>query len=65
MVPMAPYFTALCRNMTSVQNYKEQLHPKIFNFKDNSCLYVVDIALPILNCLSMFINQVFNKNPGY
>jgi len=41
--------------MTSVHNYKEQLHPKICNFKDNSCLYVVDNVLPILNCLSMFI----------
>ena len=41
--------------MTSAHNYKEQLHPKIRNFKDNSCLYVVYTVLPILNCLSMFI----------
>jgi len=41
--------------MTFVHNYIEQLHPKIRNFKDNSCLYVVDNVLSILNCLSMFI----------
>ena len=29
---------------TFVHNYKEQLHPKIRNFKDNSCLYVVGIV---------------------
>jgi len=45
---------------TSVHNYKEQLHSKIRNFKDKSCLYVVDIVLPILNCLSMFI-VVYNS----
>ena len=29
-------------------NYKEQLYPKIRNFKDNRCLYEVDIVLPFL-----------------
>jgi len=46
------------QEMTSVHNYnlyKEQLHPKIRNFKDNSCLYVVDFVLPILNSLCMFM----------
>jgi len=46
--------------MTYIHNYKKQLHPKIRNFKDNSCLYVVDNVLPILNCLSMFI-LVYNS----
>jgi len=49
------YFTSLYRNTTSVHNNKKQLHPKIRNIKDSSCLYVVDNVLPILNCLSMFI----------
>jgi len=31
------------------------MHPNIRKFKDNSCLYVADNVLPILNCLSMFI----------
>jgi len=46
--------------MTSVHNYKEQLHPKIRKFKDNSCLYVVDIVLQMLNCLFRFI-LVYNS----
>ena len=58
MVSMATLF--LYRNTTTVHNYKEQLHPKIGNFKDNSCLDVVDIVLPILNCLCMFI-FVYNR----
>jgi len=53
--PWQHYFTPLYRNTTSAHNYNEQLHLKIRNFKDNSCLYVVDNVLPVLNCLSMFI----------
>jgi len=43
------------RITTSAQNDNEQLHPKIRNFKDNNCLYIVDNVLPILKCLSTFI----------
>ena len=53
--PWQQYFTPLYRNTTSVHNYKEQLHSKIRNFKDNSYLYAVDNVLPILIYLSMFI----------
>ena len=53
MVSMATiFYSIIYRNTTSVHKYKEQLHPKIRNFKDNRCLYVVDNVLPILNCLS-------------
>ena len=31
------------------------MHAQVRNFRDNSCLYVVDNVLPILNCLSMFL----------
>ena len=58
MVSMATIFYSIIQKYdfcTYMCNYNEQLHLKIHNFKDNSCLYVVDNVLPILNCLSMFI----------
>ena len=54
MVSMATIFYSIIQKYDFC-TYKEQLHPKIHNFKDNRCLFEVDNVLPILNCLSMFI----------
>ena len=57
---MSTIFYSCIMNKTTVHNFWEQLHPTIRNFNDNICLYVVDIVLPILNCLCMF-TFVYNK----
>ena len=66
--PCQQCFTPLYKNTTTVHNYNEQLHPKVRIFKDNSCYFVVDIVLPFLNCLCMFIcvyNSVYALGTHY
>ena len=52
---MATIFYSIKQEYDYCNKYKEQLHLKTTYFKDNSCLYVDGIVLPILNCLCMFI----------